>query len=114
MTDKSSGHARSAKHHRWKPGSRVASNGYVKVRVGKAHPLADPNGWTYEHLLIWVAAGNQRPDPGELLHHVNGEKTDNRIENLELMKRGNHNAHHNQNKGRDDQGRFLGKGCGRW
>jgi hypothetical protein len=72
----------------------VGSNGYVKVRVGKGHPLADPNGWAYEHLVVWCAAGNPRPDRGEVLHHANEDKTDNRIGNLRLMERGAHNAAH--------------------
>lgn len=89
------GHApRASKQHRWKPGGSVASNGYVKTRVGKGHPLADPNGYAYEHLVVWCAAGNDRPSRSQILHHRNGDKTDNRIANLELMDRGAHNAEH--------------------
>lgn len=33
---------RASMQHRWKPGGQLASNGYVKVRVGKSHRLADP------------------------------------------------------------------------
>ena len=73
----------------------LSSHGYVKVRVGREHPLADPNGYAYEHLLVWVAAGRSRPGHGELLHHRNEDKTDNRIENLELVTRAQHNAIHN-------------------
>lgn len=87
-------HAKASKQHRWKPGSRVGSSGYVKVRVGKEHPLADPNGRAYEHLVVWCAAGKKRPCRDEVLHHINEDKTDNRIGNLALMKRGAHNAAH--------------------
>lgn len=103
-------HKSSSDHHCWKPGSRVGSTGYVKVRVGRSHPLADPNGWAYEHLVVWVAAGNQRPAKGEVLHHMNDEKTDNRIENLCLMTRAEHNRLHNAEKVRCAKtGRILGK-----
>jgi len=99
-----------SKQHRWKPGGRVGSTGYVKVRVGKLHPLADPNGWAYEHLVVWVSAGNPRPVPGEILHHRNEDKTDNRIENLHLMSRAEHNRLHNREKGRDRKtGQIVGK-----
>lgn len=94
MRGKHGNHVKASRQHRWKPGSRLGSNGYVKVRVGKDHPLADPNGWAYEHLVVWCAAGNPRPARGEVLHHINEDKTDNRIGNLSFMKRGAHNAAH--------------------
>ncbi len=86
--------ARASKQHRWKPGGSIASNGYVKTRVGQTHPLADPNGYAYEHLVVWCAAGNERPPRGWIIHHRNNDKTDNRLDNLQLMKRGEHNAEH--------------------
>lgn len=102
--------ARASRQHRWKPGGSVASNGYVKVRVGKGHPLADSNGYAYEHHVVWVSAGNPKPDKGWIIHHVNGDKTDNRIGNLEPMSRSDHNRLHNQEKGRSSvTGRILGK-----
>jgi hypothetical protein len=104
-------HAKADRQHRWNGDRKImASSGHVKVRVGRAHPLADPNGYAYEHLLVWVAAGNPRPPRGFLLHHKNEVKSDNRLENLELMQRGDHNKMHNAEKGRDPiTGRILGK-----
>lgn len=101
---------KASEQHRWKAGSRVCSTGHVKVRVGKGHPLGDPNGWAYEHTVVWVSAGNDRPKPGDVLHHVNGDKTDNRIENLQVMSRAAHNRLHNAEKGRCAKtGRLIGK-----
>lgn len=92
---------------RWNSGTIVASTGYVKIRVGPGHPLADPNGYAYEHLVVWVAAGNKRPGASEIIHHKNGDKLDNRIANLELMTRADHNRLHNAERGRDSKGRLL-------
>jgi hypothetical protein len=87
-------HKSGSKHHRWSDERMLSEQGYVKVRVGKDHPLADPNGYAYEHLLVWVSAGRERPNSGQLLHHRNEVKTDNRVENLELLNRAEHAAEH--------------------
>lgn len=86
--------ATGSKHHRWTPGGSVASNGYVKIRVGKEHPLADPNGYAYEHQVVWASAGLPSPEAGEVIHHKNEDKTDNRIGNLELRNRCDHSVSH--------------------
>lgn len=36
----------------WKGGRSVASNGYVLIRVGVDHPLADVRGYAYEHRVV--------------------------------------------------------------
>ena len=87
--------AKGISHYRWNNGKIVSSDGYVKVRVGRSHPLADPNGYVYEHLLVWVAAGNPVLAAGELLHHKDEDKQHNVIDNLELKSRSRHNAEHN-------------------
>lgn len=81
-------------HPKWNSDRMIASTGYAKVRVGREHPLADPNGYTYEHLLVWVAAGRERPGPDHVIHHENGDKLDNRIENLRLLSRREHAEEH--------------------
>lgn len=88
-------HARGSNQGRWNNGRIIASNGYVKVRVGLGHPLADPNGYAYEHLVVWISAGNQRPKSNELIHHLNEDKTDNRLQNLSLVGRSEHARLHN-------------------
>lgn len=87
-------HRRGPDSHLWSERELRSSHGYSKVRVGKGHPLSDPNGYAYEHLLVWVSAGNNRPTANEVIHHINGVKTDNRISNLELRDRAQHSTSH--------------------
>lgn len=81
-------------HPRWSEDRMIAPSGYVKIRVGRSHPLADPNGYAYEHLVVWVSAGLPKPPSGWLLHHRNEVKTDNRLDNLEMKERERHSIHH--------------------
>ena len=103
-------HIRGSAHPKWNGGRIISEDGYVKIRVGLRHPLADLCGYAYEHLVVWVSAGNPLPAANETLHHISHDKQDNRIENLGLMNRAQHNAHHIAGRGRDDQGRFMPAG----
>ncbi|WP_188260692.1 HNH endonuclease [Azospirillum tabaci] len=86
-------HARGSQSHRWNDGKMLSPHGYVKVRIGRSHPLADPNGYCYEHKLVVAAAGIAVPD-GHVIHHRNEDKTDNRLENLEVIPRIDHSIQH--------------------
>lgn len=99
-------HARGARNGRWNGGRTVTSHGYVRVKVGKTHPLADPNGYAYEHHLVMCSAIGRLLERGEVVHHRNGDKQDNRFENLELTTRRAHAVHHDGERGRDQLGRF--------
>lgn len=97
-------HRRGSSHYRWNDKKILSSHGYVKIRVGRIHPLADLNGYAYEHLIVWVAAGMTAPGPCSVLHHRNENKTDNRIENLEVLTRKEHSDTHAQQKWPREQG----------
>lgn len=100
-------HVRGSEHYRWNDSRILSEHGYVKLRVGESHPLADPNGYAYEHLIVWCSAGNARPTDDQVLHHRNEDKQDNRYDNLELTSRADHNSHHIADRARDDLGRLL-------
>jgi len=85
---------------RYHKGYIITHNGYIMVQCPE-HPHADSKGYVRKHRLVMEERLGRILDPRELIHHINGDKADNRIENLEIMPLSAHTAkHHIGKKGR--------------
>jgi len=75
----------------WHGGSYIGSDGYCHVRVS-----ADNGRTRYkpEHRLVMERALNRRLQTSEHVHHKNGNKLDNRVENLEVLSAADHARRH--------------------
>lgn len=66
--------------------TRQGPSGYMFARrIG--HPNANKNGWMHEHRAVMSDHLGRPLLPMENVHHINGVRSDNRIENLELWTR---------------------------
>lgn len=76
--------------HRRDTMTRWKSNkwGYIFVYM-PSHPDAK-KGSIQEHRLVMEASIGRRLKPKEFVHHINGIKDDNRLENLQIVGAGNH------------------------
>ena len=68
-------------------------DGYVSVYVPD-HPNANKDGYVMKHHLVMEQHIGRYIPKGYVVHHKNGKRDDNRIENLELMTLGEHTSHH--------------------
>jgi len=81
----------------WK-GGRYFSTGYVYI-YRPDHIGARPNGYVAEHRMVMIDHLGRNLDRGEVAHHLNGVRDDNRIENLVLMTNSAHDSHHRSGPG---------------
>lgn len=86
--------AKRERHGQWKGGRIIDASGYVSV-LAEDYPefqsMKNSIGYIREHRLI-VALSLGRPlKRSETVHHINGDASDNRLENLQL-RQGQHGS----------------------
>lgn len=72
----------------WSGGKTHSCSGYIYVRIYPDNPfylMAESRGYVMEHRLVMAKSLGRCLEDIELVHHLNGIKTDNRIENLKLF-----------------------------
>lgn len=91
----SSHHQLGERSHRWRGGRMKTENGYIAILM-RDHPDAvKPNFYVLEHRLVMEKKIGRRLLKSEIVHHINGDKHDNRVKNLVITSRSEHTTHHN-------------------
>ena len=83
-------YTRGIEHPNWKGGRVKHGDGYIRVYQPN-HPNADKRGYVFEHRLIMSNYLGRPLENWEAVHHINGIKDDNNIENLKLLPSDEHN-----------------------
>ncbi|WP_225825575.1 HNH endonuclease [Streptomyces naphthomycinicus] len=74
-------------HYAYKGGRHTTPGGYIYLSGHHDHPNANAVGQIAEHVLVMSQTLGRPLHKGENVHHKNGDRADNRPENLELWSR---------------------------
>lgn len=92
-------YSRGAANARWRGGRiLVRPEGYVAV-YSPGHPRPNRGNYVYEHRLVMESHLGRYLQPDEIVHHINGDRADNRLENLQLLNgHGEHASLHTEQR----------------
>jgi hypothetical protein len=81
-------HKTGSNAHNWKGGTRLHTAGYVLI-YSPNHPF-ESNSYVMQHRLVMEKHIGRFLKENEIVHQINSNKQDNRIENLKLMTQREH------------------------
>jgi len=68
----------------WKGGKYIDGHGYLRI-LKPEHPLANKAGYVAKHTLVMEKHLGRFLTRKEVVHHINGDKQNNKIKNLKLF-----------------------------
>ena len=82
-------------------GYKLRADGYIDIWI------SEKQSYTREHRLVMEMHLGRKLCRNEDVHHINGMRADNRLENLKLCTRSDHLKEHYKEREIDEKGRFL-------
>lgn len=78
---------------------KIVSKGDYNYALVPEHPNATKNGYVLEHRIVMENYLGRLLDKNEVVHHKDGNKKNNNIDNLEIMSQKEHASLHGKNYG---------------
>lgn len=72
-----------SKNHKWNGGRLIDKDGYIQVRISTGY-------YRREHRVLMEQYLGRKLGSEEMVHHINENKKDNRISNLQILTRSEH------------------------
>jgi hypothetical protein len=79
-------------HMRWNNGEAHCSSGYIMVLTSRK-----PRKYVFQHRLVMQEYLGRELSLSEVVHHINHNRSDNRLENLQVLSRAEHIKIHKPN-----------------
>jgi hypothetical protein len=79
--------------HFWKGGKYKTPDGYIMI-LDKEHKLSNKRGYVGEHIKVMEETIGRNIRKSEVVHHIDFDKSNNKIENLQLMNKTEHKSMH--------------------
>jgi len=79
---------------RWKGGRKKTTGRYIKVKHEPYHPRKDDRGYVFEHVVVYEDYYHCCILSWIEVHHLNYDRSDNRVENLVLLAKSEHTRLH--------------------
>ena len=73
--------------------SKIRTDGYISLYY-PSHPDSSRDGYIMEHRYIMEQHFGRRLGNDEVVHHINGKRKDNRLENMVIMTPSAHMSYH--------------------
>jgi len=95
------------KNGRWKGGEIIRTDGYVMVNMGSRPKSHKGARYKLKHRIVMEKHLGRSLLRNEIVHHKNGNKGDNRIKNLKLLRQSDHARIHAITRNKAANGRFI-------
>lgn len=91
----------------WKGGEFTRYDGYILVRKGSFPKSFKGARYKLKHRIVMEEFLNRPLLRSEVIHHKNGNPSDNRIENLEIITQNKHAEIHYYLRQKNEKGQFV-------
>lgn len=95
------------KNGNWKGGVIKRKDGYILIRIASIPQKATGARYKLQHRVVMERKLGRPLLRSEVVHHINHNKSDNRIKNLKVISQSKHATEHYKERKKDKKGRLI-------